>query len=194
MLFINRVSLVAALHHGVKKRLEPNDGIWQSHIIWNLIFFCASMADRSLMEEMRDFYVRMHRLMNDELKAQGVSLAQLKLLLFIDRRVAVRAVDISDAFAFAPRTVTEAIDTLERDGLVRRDPDPNDRRAKHISVTDAGRSAIADAEPCRNAIRDRIFSALAPADEEELLRILAILNDRLIAIGVSDPYGKPAAK
>lgn len=147
------------------------------------------MAYQQLIDSMREMTIRMQRLFNLELKAQGTSLAQLKLLLFIKHRVSARAIDISDAFGFAPRTVTEAIDGLERDGLVRRDPDPNDRRAKHVSVTDAGMKVIRGADPAQQAIAVKIFQALTPAEEKELLRLLNILNDRLIEIGAPYDFG-----
>ncbi|AUW59602.1 MarR family transcriptional regulator [Sphingobium sp. SCG-1] len=140
------------------------------------------MAHQQLMDSMRELTLRMHRLFNIELKAQGTSLAQLKLLLFIEHMAQARAIDISEAFGFAPRTVTEAIDGLERDGLVRRDPVPNDRRAKYIRVTDAGSKVISDAAPARQAIASRIFQALTPTEEQELLRLVKVLNDRLMEV------------
>ncbi len=155
------------------------------------------MADQQLMDSMSEFHFRTHRLFNMELKAQGASLAQLKLLLFIDHTNFARATDISEAFGFAPRTVTEAIDGLEREGLVRRNPDPNDRRAKHISITDAGRKVINNADPCRRAIAARIFQALTPTEAQELLRLLTILNEGLIESGASGSNGgavEPKAK
>ncbi|WP_336963042.1 MarR family transcriptional regulator [Sphingobium aquiterrae] len=138
---------------------------------------------------MRDLYLRMQKSFNDVLKAQGVSLAQLKFLLFIERSGSVRSIDICEGFSFAPRTVTEAIDALERDGLVQRDPDPNDRRAKRISLTEAGKGVIRDADPYRQALTAQIFEVLTEADQAEMLRLLTILNDRLIALGGPSPDG-----
>ncbi|MFN3434510.1 MAG: MarR family winged helix-turn-helix transcriptional regulator, partial [Sphingomonas sp.] len=80
--------------------------------------------------------------MNRRMAEQGASLARTKLLLFLDRRGPARAADIADFFDNAPRTVTEAIDGLERDGLVIRSPDAHDRRVKQVSITDRGRRVI----------------------------------------------------
>jgi len=89
-------------------------------------------VQHELMEQMRDLHLRMHRLFNDRMRAQGASLAQLKLLLLIERCGEMRSTDIAEALGQAPRTVTEAVDAAERDGLVVRNPDPSDRRAKRI--------------------------------------------------------------
>src|SRR5262245_27516051 len=43
--------------------------------------------------------------------------------------------------------LTTVIDNLEKGGLVRRDPNPDDRRAYLIKLTESGRSAIAKAFP-----------------------------------------------
>ena len=84
----------------------------------------------NLASDLFSLFLRMHRMMNKRLAEQGASLARTKLLLFLDRRGPSRAADIADFFDQAPRTVTEAIDGLERDGLVVRRPHPPDRRAE----------------------------------------------------------------
>lgn len=70
----------------------------------------------NLASDLFSLFLRMHRMMNKRLAEQGASLARTKLLLFLDRRGPSRAADIADFFDQAPRTVTEAIDGLERDG------------------------------------------------------------------------------
>lgn len=109
--------------------------------------------------------------------ADGASLARTKLLMLIERLGPQRASDIADVFALAPRTVTESIDGLERQGLVRRDPDPKDRRVKRIALTDAGRAAIAASEPTRRTLIDRVFGVLEPGEREELARLVAKLGN-----------------
>jgi DNA-binding MarR family transcriptional regulator len=153
-------------------------------------YISSPIIHQQLMEGMRDLHLRMHRLMNERLKAEGASLAQLKLLSFIQRSGSVRSIDISDALGHSPRTVTEAVDGLERDGLVLRKPDPTDRRAKWISLTEAGRAVIRAVDPCRLAFTSQIFDALTPADQHDMLRLLEALNRRLIEMGARDAFGE----
>ena len=82
-----------------------------------------------------------------------------------------------------PRTVTEAIDGLERDGLVRRDPDPADRRAKRISLTAAGQAAVEAAESSRVRYIENVFGVLSAGECEEIVRVVGKLNDRLAELG-----------
>lgn len=124
-------------------------------------------------------FLRMHRLLDRRMAEQGASLARTKFLIYLDKEGPARATDIADLLRLAPRTVTEALDGLERDGLVRRDPDPDDRRAKRVSLTPEGRKAIAATEPLRVCLTERIFGTLDAEDRGHLVRILARLSDAL---------------
>lgn len=138
------------------------------------------MADCTpLAEALRDFYISSHRVMDRLMKAQGASLARTKLLGHIARQGPVRSADLAEAFGYAPRTVTEAIDGMERDGLVRRDPDAQDRRAKRISITPAGLAAIEASEPSRQLFLERVFGTLDNAEQETLAALVHKLNERM---------------
>jgi DNA-binding MarR family transcriptional regulator len=50
--------------------------------------------------------------------------------------------ELADMLQVSPRTVTGLVDNLERDGLVRRVDDPNDRRSVYAEVTDNGRERV----------------------------------------------------
>jgi DNA-binding MarR family transcriptional regulator len=117
-------------------------------------------------------FLRMHRLMDRRMSSKGMSLSRTKLLLYLDREGAARAADLADYFQLAPRTVTEAIDGLERDGFLRRDPDPDDRRVKRITITESGRATIAATEPIRLELVDQIFGVLDDAERAQLSGVL----------------------
>jgi len=134
-------------------------------------------------EVMRDYHIRAHRLVDRMMTASGASFARTRMLLQISREGVARSIDLAGAFGYAPRTVTEAIDGLERDGLVRRDPDPNDRRAKIISLTEAGRAAAAGAEESRRQYIASVYGVFSPEECERLVALVGKLNDRLAELG-----------
>src|SRR6478609_9649305 len=76
--------------------------------------------------------------LNIELQACGLSLWTFKALKTLDALGPSRSVDLSDALCIAPRTVTGAVDALESEGLVERQPHPTDRRAHLLVLTPAG--------------------------------------------------------
>jgi DNA-binding MarR family transcriptional regulator len=71
-----------------------------------------------------------------------------------------------------PPYVTLIVDDLEERGLVRRKPHPEDRRAKLVQLTAAGRAAAARAE----AILDEPPAALRDAPAKDLAAMLRVLE------------------
>lgn len=75
------------------------------------------------------------------------------------------------------RTVlTYLIDELERARLVERRPDPADRRARRVVLTDAGRERLGDLDRRLRGAEERLLAPLEPAERDtlrELLRRLA---------------------
>jgi DNA-binding MarR family transcriptional regulator len=134
---------------------------------------------------LRDFYLRSHRAIDRLMAGEGASYARARLLMHIARDGPLRSVEIASSFGHAPRTVTEAIDGLERDGLVRRTADPSDRRAKLIAITDAGRIAIKGAVASKQRYIDAVFGALSPDECGEMVRLVGKLTDRIEAVATT---------
>lgn len=74
-----------------------------------------------------------------------------------------------------PQSMGELVDELERLGYVVRTPDPRDRRAKLIRLTDRGHQAIRAAETTITGIEERLERVLGKADADRLRRILATI-------------------
>lgn len=131
----------------------------------------------ALFADLARVFLRSHRLLDRRMTAEGASLARTKLLLYLEGQEGeARAADIAEFFGLAPRTVTEALDGLERDGMVRREPDPLDRRVKRLSITEAGMAATAATEPLRVALVEQIFGVLSDVEREKLGAILTKLS------------------
>ncbi|HSB53405.1 MAG TPA: MarR family transcriptional regulator [Gemmatimonadales bacterium] len=78
--------------------------------------------------------------------------------------------------------LTTVIDNLERGGLVRRDPNPEDRRAYLIRLSDAGKSLIARAFP-EHAVRVRaLLGVLTQVEQRELGRLCRKLGLGMAAV------------
>ncbi|WP_433059132.1 MarR family winged helix-turn-helix transcriptional regulator [Dactylosporangium sp. CS-033363] len=79
------------------------------------------------------------------------------------------------------RTVmTYLLDDLEKAGLIERQPDPADRRARRIVATEAGRGKLCELQRKLRHIEDRVLGALPDEDRErfrEMLRTVAVNLD-----------------
>lgn len=129
--------------------------------------------DDQLIKNLARVYLLTHRRLNRAMAEQGASLARTKLLLYVGAQGgAARAADIAELFDLAPRTVTEALDGLERDGLIQRAADHDDRRVKRIAITPAGAAAIAASEPLRQRLVAEQFAVLDMAEHGALTMLL----------------------
>lgn len=102
---------------------------------------------------------------------------QARALRMVHELDAPRLSQIAERLRMAPRSATEVVDALESRGLVTRAPDPSDRRATCVGVTDAGRQMCARIDDARAAAAAEFLSGLAPADRKELDRLLHLLVD-----------------
>ena len=61
--------------------------------------------------------------------------------------------------------------------MAERRPDPVDRRAKLVAITDAGRTALDAANATWERLLTQIFGSLSQGDRETLLRLLGSLDE-----------------
>jgi len=120
-------------------------------------------------------WYRMRRLIDAHLSAHGASFARLRLLAFLAEQPA-RSTDIAAFFDHAPRSVTEAIDWLEKNGLATRSPIPGDRRAKLVEITDAGRALLDQGMPLFDGIIEKTFGSLTGAELAGIDAAISHLN------------------
>jgi DNA-binding MarR family transcriptional regulator len=86
--------------------------------------------------------------------------------------------------------MTHLVDRLEREGLVERVPDPDDRRGVLVSLTRRGRAVVERVGPSHLETQRRMLAALTKQEQAELARLLRKL---LIELEERGPgFGPPA--
>jgi DNA-binding MarR family transcriptional regulator len=103
--------------------------------------------------------------------------SHLRALRVLSRVNGMRLSELSEQLHIAPRSATEVVDALESRGMVKRRPDPGDRRATLVELTEHGTSVLDAIGAARGAEAERVFGRLSPADRAHLARILAKLGD-----------------
>ncbi|AIV38430.1 MarR family transcriptional regulator [Streptomyces sp. CCM_MD2014] len=100
------------------------------------------------------------------LKPAGVTALQYTALTVLERHDGISAAQLArDSFVTA-QSMADMVRGLESRGLVRREPNPGNRREKVILLADAGRRLLAEhAEPAR-MLEQRMVADLGPADVE----------------------------
>lgn len=85
----------------------------------------------------------------------------------------VRMGDLAAALGVTARNITTIVDGLEGEGLLTRQPHPDDRRVILLELTEKGRAHIAQIHTLHRATAERFFAPLDAAERSELLRLLA---------------------
>jgi DNA-binding MarR family transcriptional regulator len=91
-----------------------------------------------------------------------------------------RSGEIAQRCALAPASVSELVDSLERDGFVRRSEDRNDRRVVVVEITARGRREIERVGELMTAPVAKIIAGLS---DEKRSRLAAALGDLQQAFG-----------
>jgi DNA-binding MarR family transcriptional regulator len=76
--------------------------------------------------------------------------------------------ELAQALGVTPRNVTGLVDTLERDGLVRRVPDPADRRSVRAVATTEGLAWLDAFRAPTRAAMTAVFAGFSPAEADQL--------------------------
>jgi DNA-binding MarR family transcriptional regulator len=126
-----------------------------------------------------ELYHQLHRQVDQTMSSAGLSLARAKVLMRISERGPMNQATLAGLLGFAPRSVTETIDALERDGLVVRTEDENDRRARIVALTPAGQDALALAKVARLKAMDEIFGSLPARDRTSFVALLSTIRANL---------------
>lgn len=76
--------------------------------------------------------------------------------------------ELAQALSVTPRNVTGLVDTLEREGLVRRVPDPADRRSVRAVATPEGLAWLDAFRAPTRAAMQAVFAGFGPAEAAQL--------------------------
>ncbi|MGE3288090.1 MAG: MarR family winged helix-turn-helix transcriptional regulator [Pseudonocardia sp.] len=80
--------------------------------------------------------------------------------------------ELGELLAIDPSAVVAIVDDLERGGLVRREPDPTDRRTRRVVATEAGRVRMREARAGARSVEEALLAELDDAERATLLALL----------------------
>ena len=133
-------------------------------------------GDESLAEAFWSVARRLRHLTHETLEPIGITPGQSRAVAVLMRHGVMRLSELSEHLRIAPRSTTEVVDGLQERGLVERRPDPADRRATLVALTDAGQATAGAIRAARHAEAERFFAGLDAEDRETLARILRVLK------------------
>ena len=75
-------------------------------------------------------------------KSTGLSMPQFSMMMQLHYKGACGMSQVSERFEITAAAASQLVDKLVQSGLIKRDEDPHDRRAKVLNITDKGRELI----------------------------------------------------
>jgi DNA-binding MarR family transcriptional regulator len=124
---------------------------------------------------------RLHRVVEEAMTASGLSLSRTKVLMELAADGPMNQSALAARLGFAPRSVTDTVDSLTRDGLAERTSNPADRRAWLVAITPTGAEALERAQAAKHVIFDQIFGALDAPARATLVSLLTTIDRGLTA-------------
>ena len=120
---------------------------------------------------------RLRRAQAERLAPIGLTPAQERALRMITRsEEPPRMTELADHLGIAPRSVTTVVDALEEAGLVRREVDPQNRRAIRLHLTDRGMAVRDEMREARRRAAEDLFAPLTAEDRKALGDLLSLLD------------------
>lgn len=140
----------------------------------------------------------LYRLQNDYLSANALSQGRFCVLMLLLEKgpecsqglpTSQSPAELADQANVTRATMTGLIDTLEKDGLVKREPDPSDRRMMSVHLTPKAHAFMAAMLPGFFRRIAGFMSGLSETERRTLVQLLGKIQEGL----VTGPEGRPAA-
>ncbi len=127
---------------------------------------------------------RLQRVFNTRLSSQAGSVKlsgpRLRLLLAVEEVGRLRMGDLAEDLGITARTVTTLVDALERERLLARLPDPTDRRATLLELTDTARTQFEQVRSLQMELGEELVAPLDTQQRKLLLDLLSRLNKEVL--------------
>jgi DNA-binding MarR family transcriptional regulator len=133
---------------------------------------------------------RLQRVFNTRLNSQeravNLSGPRLRLLLAVEEVGRLRMGDLAEDLGITARTVTTLVDALEKEELLARLPDPTDRRATLLELTEKARTQFEQVRSLQMELGEELVAPLDTQQRRLLLDLLGRLNQEVLKNKVGD--------
>jgi DNA-binding MarR family transcriptional regulator len=132
------------------------------------------------------------RVVQGHLARHNISQGRFAVLMILLRRCGfdgstLGPAELADAAGVSRATMTGLIDTLERDGLVTREPDTQDRRMMIVCLTPKGHELLHAILPGHFKRMAWLMSPLSEQERQTLVQLLGKIQRQANAFSEADP-------
>jgi DNA-binding MarR family transcriptional regulator len=109
---------------------------------------------------------------DQQVREIGVTGPQARLLLILNRRPGENQGFYAEQLEVEPITLCRMVDRLEEASMVERRPDPADRRARQLHLTEKSRKIVEKLQQRVDSLVDDMLDGLTAAERSEFIRLL----------------------
>ncbi|HYZ47632.1 MAG TPA: MarR family transcriptional regulator [Sphingomonas sp.] len=122
----------------------------------------------------------MRRAFDERASTIGVTRNQWRMLTMLARHEGANQGRLAELLDVEPITLCRMVDRLAEAGLVERRPDPSDRRAWRIFLTDGARPILAELRSLAEILIEETLDGLTGPDRDLLMSLLERIRTNLI--------------
>lgn len=112
------------------------------------------------------------QVVDDEMEQVGLTNAQLRVILHLNHREGITQVNLGEEMGIKKASVGVLLERLAEKGLVTRRPDPGDRRANLIYLSEKARGLLEPIYAAGTAVMDGLLTGMSEAETEQLVDLL----------------------
>jgi MarR family transcriptional regulator, transcriptional regulator for hemolysin len=116
----------------------------------------------------------------------GLTRAQWRAIKMLHHREDLRQNELAEFLEMEPIAVGRVIDRLQAAGFVERRPDPKDRRAWRLHLTDQAREVMNDMQEISHGLRKDATAGISGEELERALAVIGRIKDNLQALEQDD--------
>ncbi|MDP9869937.1 MULTISPECIES: MarR family winged helix-turn-helix transcriptional regulator [Streptosporangium] len=135
------------------------------------------------MTDRRDLAAMLHPLVQSliaaeqpVLAAHGISMWAYAVLAALEDNAVRTQAALAEAIGADKTRIISTLDRLQEAGLITRDPDPRDRRARVLAITARGGEVCRSVRAGIQANEDRLLARLPEGERESFLRAVRTLS------------------
>ena len=119
------------------------------------------------------------RLADSELRDLGFAMSQLPVLIALKKGEALTQAELARIAKVEQPSMAQLLNRMERDGLVRRAPAPDDKRIRVISLTAHANRLLPKAKAMMDALSDEALRGFSAADVKMLDTLISRIAGNL---------------
>lgn len=135
--------------------------------------------EQSLGFVLNDVARIMRRNFNRRVQELELTQAQWQALAHVSRNQGMKQSQLADILEVQPISVGRLIDRMETSGWIERRPDPSDRRAINLYLTDKAEPILTKMQKHGTALRAQALSGVSEKEQDIVLQVLLTMRKNL---------------